>query len=203
MYNAAGEQQGTMTLTDAVFGVAAKSSVVHQVYVAQQANAREPWADTKNRGEVRGGGKKPWAQKGTGRARHGSIRSPIWKGGGVTFGPVSERNYKQKVNKKMNRLAVKMLLSDKVADNKLMVLGVMENAGKTKAVVSVFNKLPSARRSTLLLVEKMNDAVSRAVRNVPKIDVMPAKDVSVVDLMHHQYVVVMEAGVTALEKRLA
>ena len=85
LYNLNGEKTGTLDVSDAVFGVKTKTSVVHQVYVALTANAREPWADTKDRGDVRGGGKKPWKQKGTGRARHGSIRSPIWKGGGVTF----------------------------------------------------------------------------------------------------------------------
>ena len=100
VYNQTGKENGEVELTEAVFGVKPKVSVVHQVFVALRANAREPWADTKNKGEVRGGGRKPWKQKGTGRARHGSIRSPIWKGGGITFGPLSTRNYKQKINKR-------------------------------------------------------------------------------------------------------
>jgi large subunit ribosomal protein L4 len=92
VYNLEGKETGDMNLSETVFGVKSKPEIVHEVFVALQNNQREPWADTKNRGEVRGGGKKPWQQKGTGRARHGSIRSPIWKGGGVTFGPLSIRN---------------------------------------------------------------------------------------------------------------
>ena len=96
LYNQAGQKSGSMELSDLVFGVKSKMAVIHQVYVALLANLREPWAHTKDKGDVRGGGKKPWKQKGTGRARHGSIRSPIWRGGGVTFGPLKIRNYKQK-----------------------------------------------------------------------------------------------------------
>ena len=97
VYNQEGKTLESIEVLDAVFGVTPKTSVVHQVYVALLANLRRPWAHTKDRGDVSGGGKKPWKQKGTGRARHGSIRSPIWKGGGVTFGPLSVRNYKQKI----------------------------------------------------------------------------------------------------------
>lgn len=120
IYNVTGEKNGTIELSDRVFAVAPKMPLIHQVYEAIRANAREPWADTKDRGEVRGGGKKPWKQKGTGRARHGSTRSPIWRGGGITFGPLSIRNYKQKINQKMNQQAVRMCLSDK-ADRKSVV----------------------------------------------------------------------------------
>ncbi len=118
VYNLEGKEVKQVELNDAVFNVPVKSSVVHEVFVAQRNNAREPWADTKKRGEVRGGGKKPWQQKGTGRARHGSIRSPIWKGGGVTFGPLSIRNYTTKINKKTRRLATRMCLSDKAQNTR-------------------------------------------------------------------------------------
>src|SRR3989338_2583524 len=110
IYNAAGEVVGNIELPDAIFAVESKPAVIHQVYVAQMANSREPWGHTKQRGEVRGGGKKPWKQKGTGRARHGSIRSPIWRGGGVGFGPRSEKVYARTIPKKMRAKALFMAL---------------------------------------------------------------------------------------------
>jgi len=110
VYNLAGKETGEMEISDTVFGIKISQELVHQVFVQQTNNQREPWADTKNRGEVSGGGKKPWQQKGTGRARHGSIRSPIWKGGGVTFGPLTDRNYKTKINKKTRQAAIRMCL---------------------------------------------------------------------------------------------
>src|SRR3989338_5705358 len=135
LYNVQGEKTGDMELNDAVFGVKPKKSVVHQVYTALLANAREPWAHTKDKGDVRGGGKKPWRQKGTGRARHGSIRSPIWRGGGITFGPLNVRNYTKKVNKKMSQVAVRMCLTDKVNDARFIVLEALTPSGKTKEMV--------------------------------------------------------------------
>src|SRR3989339_1482700 len=122
LYNLAGKITGQQELADEVFNVKIKPEVVHEVYIAQMANQREAWADTKGKGEVRGGGKKPWKQKGTGRARHGSTRSPIWKGGGVTFGPTKERNFKKDINKKMARKALLMAISSKAKNRQLLVL---------------------------------------------------------------------------------
>ena len=122
VYNLTGKETGSVELNDEIFNVVIKPEVVHQVYVSQAGNQRESIADTKTRGEVSGGGKKPWAQKGTGRARHGSIRSPIWVGGGVAFGPTSERNWKTKINKDTRRLAVKMCLTDKAQSGVLYVV---------------------------------------------------------------------------------
>src|SRR3989339_2000180 len=113
VYNQAGESKEEMELKDAIFSVPVKPAVVYQVFQALLANIREPWAHTKNKGEVRGGGKKPWKQKGTGRARHGSIRSPLWVGGGITFGPTSARNFSVKVNKKLKKKVLAMVLSAK------------------------------------------------------------------------------------------
>ena len=122
VFRQTGEKIKELELNAKIFGVEVKESVVHQVIVAQMANSREAIAHTKLKSEVRGGGKKPWAQKGTGRARHGSSRSPIWVGGGVTFGPRNIRNFSQKINKKMKTKALFMCLSDKVANNLLTVL---------------------------------------------------------------------------------
>ena len=122
VYAQTGEQTGELVLNQSLFGITPKESVVHQVAVAYLANRRTVIADTKDKGEIRGGGRKPWRQKGTGRARHGSIRSPLWRGGGVIFGPTTERNYSQKVNKKMKRKALLMCLTDKVENQELTVL---------------------------------------------------------------------------------
>lgn len=203
VYNPKGEKTESMTLSDAVFAVKPKGSVIHQVYISLEANTREPWADTKNRGEVSGGGKKPWKQKGTGRARHGSIRSPIWRGGGITFGPLTVRNYKQKVNKKMNQLAVKMCLTGKVQGEQFVVLNAFESNGKTKEMAALREILPGAGRSTLIILENQNENVLRATRNIPAVHVTRAEDVNVADLLHHQYIVTSRAGVQALEKRLS
>jgi len=126
VYNQQSELIGEMDLNPKIFNVKANPALVHQAVVAQMANERQVLAHTKGRGEVRGGGRKPWQQKGTGRARHGSIRSPIWRGGGVTFGPTKERNFKQKINQKMKQKALLAVLSDKVANKKLVVLDKLE-----------------------------------------------------------------------------
>jgi large subunit ribosomal protein L4 len=201
VYNLTGEKTGQIDLNDVVFGVKAKASVVHQVYNALLANAREPWADTKNRGEVRGGGKKPWQQKGTGRARHGSIRSPIWRGGGVTFGPLSVRSYKQKINKKMAQVAIRMTLSDKVAQSALLVMEEMPPSAKTKDMVAFKKNLPIAHKSLLLLTTKTDAGLRRAARNLPRVDVCDALQMNLVDLMHHQVIVATKDSIVALEKR--
>jgi len=201
LYNNQGKETGTIDLNVDIFGVEVKKSVVHQVYTALTANAREPWAHTKNKGEVRGGGRKPWKQKGTGRARHGSIRSPLWVGGGVTFGPLKTRNYKQKINKKMNQLAVKMCLSDKAASEKFVVLEDMPTNGKAKEVAKLREALPGMGRTTIFLTPKVDEKVNLATRNIVKFDMQQAKDVNVVDLLNHQYVVVTKKGLEILEKR--
>src|SRR3989338_9189153 len=202
LFSTTGSEKGMVDLAPAVFDVAPKIAVVHQVYLAHLANARESWADTKDRSQVSGGGKKPWKQKGTGRARHGSIRSPIWKGGGVTFGPLSARNYTQKINKKNNTLAVRMCLSDKCAEGKLAVVDVFPETGKTKNMNLLRAHLPGKSRSLLIVTDGKNEPVLRAAANMKKLAVIRASDVSVVDLLNHQFVVASEAAIRALEKRL-
>lgn len=203
VYNQEGKENGSLELNDAIFGVTPKLSVVHQVYHAILANARQPWADTKDRGEVRGGGIKPWKQRGTGRARHGSIRSPLWVGGGVTFGPLTVRTYKQKINKKMNALAVKMCLSDKVADEKIIIVDELTFDGKVKPVSALRNKLPGAGKTTVLLANEVDEKLNLSTRNIKNLDMQQVKDVNVVDLLNHQYVIITKKGIDILEKRLA
>lgn len=200
-YNAQGEKVGTIEVSDAVFDISPKAALIHQVYTAERANARRPWADTKKRGEVRGGGRKPWQQKGTGRARHGSIRSPIWKGGGVTFGPLSLRNYTQKVNKKMSRQALRMCLSDKVKHGLLAVVESFDASGKTKPAVALIRTLSLPGRSALVLLPKDTPAVQRAFQNVPHIAVRRPDDITVEDVLTHAAVIATEESVKALEKR--
>ncbi len=202
LYNNQGKETGTIDLNVDIFDVKIKKSVVHQVYTALTANARQPWADTKNKSEVRGGGRKPWKQKGTGRARHGSNRSPLWVGGGVTFGPLSIRNYKQKINKKMNQLAVKMCLSDKVASDKFVVLEGLPTDGKAKEIAKLREALPGMGRTTIFLTPNVNEKINLATRNIVKFDMQQAKDVNVVDLLNHQYVVITQKGLEVLENRL-
>ena len=203
VYNAAGEATGSIELPGAVFAVKPKPAVIHQVYVAQMANSREPWGHTKQRGEVRGGGKKPWKQKGTGRARHGSIRSPIWRGGGVVFGPRNTRQYAQKVNQKMKQLAVRMCLSDKVTNNVLVVVESFPTDGKTKVIAALRRALPGVGKSVLMLPAVATPEILRATRNLPRVAVERASDVSVADLLHHQYLLTTRDGIETLVKRLA
>ncbi len=182
VYNQQGTETGSLELPASVFGVAVKSEVVHQVVTALRANLRQPLAHTKTRGEVRGGGKKPWKQKGTGRARQGSIRSPQWKGGGVVFGPRNDRNYTQKINKKVKNLALRMVLSDKAAAEKVKVLeelAVPEN--KTKRLAEILKAL--ALRKVLIVTESKNEQIKRVARNLPNVEVAAADNLNVLELL--------------------
>ena len=203
VYNLSGKETGSIELNDAIFNVAVKPEVVHQVYVSQAGNQRESIADTKTRGEVSGGGKKPWAQKGTGRARHGSIRSPIWSGGGVAFGPTSERNWKTKVNKNTRRLAVRMCLSDKAQNNGLFVVEDFNfEQPKTKLVAEFLENLPAKSKNFLLLNDESNKNLLKISRNIKKIKTVRAKDASVLDLLSKQAVIVSKLGLAQLEEIL-
>ncbi|MFA6105991.1 MAG: 50S ribosomal protein L4 [Patescibacteria group bacterium] len=204
VYNLEGKETKQTELNDAIFNIPVKSEVVHEVFVAQRNNAREPWADTKNRGEVRGGGKKPWQQKGTGRARHGSIRSPIWKGGGVTFGPLSIRNYKTKTNKKTRRLATKMCLSDKAQNG---AIWVMENFSfkepKTKFFAALIKSLPVTQKTFLVITAAKDAAVIRATSNIKSLQTTRAEDLNVVDIMNKQAILTTVEGIKKIEEALS
>ena len=215
IYNKQGTKGGSIKLPEAVFGLSWNGDLVHQVMHAIQANARAGTADTKNRAEVRGGGKKPWKQKGTGRARHGSSRSPIWVGGGVTHGPLSEKNYKQKVNKKMASKALATVLSAKVRDNEVLFvddlgLGKAPKTSDAAALVQAFagikgfEKLAKARTPKAMLVIPQADRVlSQSFRNIPQVQISLAKDLNTLDVLNYQYVVVIDpaASLAVLEKR--
>lgn len=204
MYNVLGKEVGDVELADNVFNVVVKPEVVHEVFVAQMNNQREPWADTKKRGEVSGGGKKPWQQKGTGRARHGSIRSPIWKGGGVTFGPLTERSYKTKINKKTRRLATAMCLSDKAQNQGLLVVDDFSfTVAKTKDFAAFLKKIPLKQKTFVVLTGKKDDQVLRMTKNIPGVVTRVASDVNVMDLVNNQAVILSKAGAEEVVKTLS
>lgn len=196
-----GEVVGEQKLNDKLFAVTPKSDVVHQVVVAQQANARVAIAHTKTKGEVRGGGRKPWKQKGTGRARTGSIRNPQWRGGGVVFGPRSNRNFTLKVNQQMKRTALAMVLSDKVAEDKFIVVDqITMSAGKTKQLKAMMTSLPCGKSKALLCLGAIDLNVLRAAQNIPSTYVLAPDSLNIVDLLKCQYVVVDQAGLKKIEK---
>ena len=204
VYNLEGKETKQLELNDAVFNVPVKSAVVHEVFVAQRNNARESWADTKKRGEVRGGGKKPWQQKGTGRARHGSIRSPIWKGGGVTFGPLTERNYKTKTNKNTRRLATRMCLSDRAQNGALYVV---ENFSfkepKTKLFAALLKVLPVKQKTFLVVTPGKDEAVLRSTKNLKAVKTYRAEDVNVVEILAKQAILTSVDGIKKIEEVLS
>ncbi len=199
VYNETGSQVGSIALADAMFGVKPDQNLIHEAVIAQRANARRAIANTKTRGEVRGGGKKPWKQKGTGRARQGSIRSPQWVGGGITFGPTKERNFSLKINKKVKRKALFMALSDKVLSQKLMVLEAFTlDSGKTKYAASVIAKLP-IDRNVLLVAPGAPALLMRMVRNLPNVKLVSANSVNLMDVLTYRTVVFLKDAVSAFE----
>lgn len=201
VYKIDGSTAGKMTLPEELFGVEVNPSVVHEAVVAQDANARTRYAQTKDRSEVRGGGRKPWKQKGTGRARHGSRRSPIWIGGGITFGPLAARNFAKKINKRAKRKALAMVLSDKVQENMFIIVDDMAfETPKTKLMQSMRAKLPGADRSALVVAEAENKAVGLVSRNLPKTSAVSSTSVNVRDLLASEYVIVSKAAVEEMIK---
>ncbi len=201
LYNQEGATVGELTLEPKLFDVKADPSVVHAAVVAQQANSRQVLAHTKGRGEVAGTGKKPWKQKGTGRARHGSRRSPIWVGGGITFGPTKERNFSLKLNRKVRRKALAMVLSEKVADHRLVAVESLKlSEPKTKLAAGLLKKLPGLGKKTLIVTEPTNAALSRAVRNLPRISTLPANSLNVVDLLAHDTVLASREALEVITK---
>ncbi len=190
----------TLELPDRIFNVKWNSALVHQVLVAQLSSQHYPFAHAKGRSEVRGGGKKPWKQKGTGRARHGSIRSPIWKGGGVTFGPNKERNFVKKINKKMKRLAIFNVLSKKIKDNEIKVV---DNFGiglnKTGEWNKILKKITDLK-SKILLIPAASNNIHRAINNIKNIDAISPKSLNVYDLLKAKNIILEKKAISEIEK---
>ncbi len=199
LYNWKGTDAGTVTLPDALFAVQPNSNLIHSVIVAQEANARVVLAHTKDRSQVSGGGKKPWKQKGTGRARHGSSRSPIWVGGGVTHGPLAERNFSVKLNKKTKRTALAMVLTDKLQDGAFIAV---EDFGfpeaKTKFVAQMRAALPGARGSALIVVTADDILMKRAAKNLPKTVTIHAQSLNVRDAAKYRTIVASQAAIASM-----
>jgi len=208
MYNQKGQEAGKVNLPDRVFGLKANDDLVYQVATSQMSNRRQVIAHAKTRAEVRGGGKKPWRQKGTGRARHGSIRSPIWKGGGVTGGPTKDRNFKKKINRKMANKAVLVTLSSKVKSKNLLVLdGISLENGKTKEMASVYkniNKVFGEKKSssTLLVLPALDKKVTLSARNLQNLSTIEARNLNVLDVLAHKNLVVLNDSIEVIEKSI-
>ncbi|TDY58404.1 LSU ribosomal protein L4P [Aminivibrio pyruvatiphilus] len=193
-----GEQLGEMQLADEVFGAPVHVPAMHQVVVAQLANRRRGTQSAKTRGEVRGGGKKPWRQKKTGRARHGSTRSPIWTGGGVTHAP-KPRDYSQKVNKKVRRLAIRSALSLKVRDELMTVVQSFDlSKPSTKEMIAFFSAVNA--RKPLIVLPESNESVAKSARNVPGAKVINMGNINVYDLLNAGTLVMTPEVVSRLEE---
>ncbi len=201
LHNQAGDNVGDIQLNDAVFGIEPNQHVLYEVVKAQRAAMRQGTHKAKGRSEVRGGGRKPWRQKGTGRARQGSIRSPQWVGGGVVFGP-TPRDYSLKTNKKVRKLALRSVLSSKVADKQLFVLDALAlESPKTKEVIQVLNNL-SLSGKVMILLDSPNDTIGLAARNVPGVVVRTVDQASVYEMLNVQTVLATQDAVKKFEEVL-
>jgi large subunit ribosomal protein L4 len=201
VFDIKGNESGTVELDEFVFGIEPNGPVMHQALVRQRANARQGTHSTKTRSEVRGGGRKPWRQKGTGRARQGSIRSPQWRGGGVVFGP-KPRKYTKSMPKKMRRLAIRSALSAKQQGDQLIVVdGLHEIEPKTRAMREALSGLPMGdARSTLILVGPSKENVYRGASNLENAKVLPAEYVNMQDMLSHQRVIVTREALDVIHR---
>ena len=201
LFNQAGSSVGEIELNDKVFGIEPNEAVLFEAIIAQRASLRQGNHKVKNRSEVAGGGRKPWRQKGTGRARQGSIRSPQWRGGGIVFGP-TPRSYSYKLPKKVRRLALLSALSSKVREESIVVLeGLAFDAPKTKEFVKVLSNL-SIDKKALFVTADLDENVALAARNIPGITVVSATGINVLDLVGHDKLVLTKAAVEKVEEVL-
>ena len=202
LYNMAGEQVGDIALNDAIFAAEINETVVHQVVVNYLANQRQGTQSTKTRSEVSGGGIKPWRQKGTGRARQGSIRAPQWKGGGVALGP-KPRSYKYTLNKKVKRLAMKSVLTSKVADSAIYVIdNLAVDAYSTKAMKAMLDALKIEGKALIVTPEK-NELIYRSARNIAGVTVSMVGTLNVYEVLNHGALVISKEAVAKIEEVLA
>lgn len=201
VYQQSGAKNGSTTINDAIFAIEPNNNVIADVVIMQQASLRQGTHAVKNRSAVRGGGRKPWRQKGTGRARQGSIRSPQWRGGGVVFGP-TPRSYAYKVPRKVYRLALKSVLSQKVADKELIVIDELKfDKPSTKEVQTLLNKLKVQGR-TLLVVEADNQNAMLSAQNIARVKAITADNVNVLDIINNQQTIITKAALAKIEEAL-
>jgi large subunit ribosomal protein L4 len=202
-FDQSGNELEKVELNDSVFNDKINEHVVHQVVNAQLAARRGGNASTKTRGKVRGGGRKPWRQKGTGRARHGSIRSPLWVGGGITFGP-SPRSYDKKLTKKMKRLALRSVLTDKVQREEIILVDKIDlDKPKTKAVVQILTDLNLEDKKTLIVMPEKDKNLYLSARNIPNVKTLLAGSVNAYDLLDNEMIIFIEEAVKMVEEVLA
>ncbi len=202
LYNMQGETVGDIELSDAVFAAKVNEALLHQAVVAYRANQRVGTASTRTRGEVRGGGRKPWRQKGTGRARHGSIRSPLWRGGGITFGPVP-RDYEIRLPRKARREALKSALSARLREGDLLVLDELSfPRPRTKDLLQVLKNL-KVDRTALIITGGENGNVVKSARNLEGITTAPADSINVYDVLVHDVLIFTRDAVARVEEALA
>ncbi|TYO93845.1 50S ribosomal protein L4 [Desulfallas thermosapovorans] len=199
MYNINGDQVGEIDLKDEIFGIEVHQQALHDAVTMQLAGRRQGTHDTKTRAEVSGGGRKPYRQKGTGRARHGSIRSPIWRGGGIVFGP-HPRKYSYRIPKKVRRLAMKSALSSKVKGGTIVVLEELKlDAPKTKDMVKILKNL-NVDSKALVVTAQRDDAVYKSARNIPGIKQLSVPGLNVYDLLAHKTLVITKDAVARVEE---
>ena len=202
LFDQTGKEVSSVELNDAIFGIEPNESVVFDVVISQRASLRQGTHAVKNRSAVSGGGRKPWRQKGTGRARQGSIRSPQWRGGGVVFGP-TPRSYSYKLPKKVRRLAIKSVLSEKVAENNLVAVDALSfDAPKTKEFKQVLTSL-SIDSKVLVVLETGNEVAGLAARNLANVTVTTSDNVTVLDVVANDKVLATQTALTQIEEVLA
>ena len=203
VYNQEGTQVKDLELNESIFGIEPNNQAIFDMVLLQRASWRQGTHKVKNRTEVKGGGKKPWRQKGTGRARQGSIRAPQWRGGGIVFGPNTNRNYKIKLNRKVRELALKSALSQKVIDSELTVLDNLAlNAPKTKDMVKILANL-DANRKTLIVMDEVCENVALSARNIPGVKVIESTGLNVYDILDCTKLVMTEKAIAKVEEVLA
>jgi len=202
VYNLEGNETEELKLDESVFGVPSNDDLVHQVYVSLSANRRQVLADTKTRGERAGSGIKPWRQKGTGRARVGSVRTPVWRKGGVIFGPTNDRNFKKKINKKMNSKALAVSLSGKVRDKELLVIdSLMLKEKKTRIMAEALRKFKL--NGSILIGLSVGEKESRlACRNLSGVKSLESEQINVFDVLNNKNLILSKESVKSLEKRI-
>lgn len=203
LYSLNGKTDKTIKLDPTIFGVTPNSTLVHQAFTTFMANKRVAIADTKDRSQVRGGGKKPWRQKGTGNARVGSIRSPLWRGGGITFGPTRERNFSRRLPQKMRQAALKSILSSKVLQSQLIALDSLDGVnGKTQQWVESAQKLPSPDQGKLVVSLHKHELANRAIRNIPNYKYLTLEGLTIYDLLRFPFLVITQDAIETLSGRL-
>jgi len=216
VYNQEGKEVSKFTLPEQVFGVSWNNNLVHQVFVSMASNARMTLAHSKGRSEVRGGGRKPWKQKGTGRARHGSRRSPIWRGGGITFGPTQERNFQKKINKKMKAKALYIALSQKIREREILFIDKISLAEvKTKYAKEVLKNLSTIpgfeslstkkKNAVLMFFPHKDDAIVKSFRNFGNVEIERTQQMNLFGILNYKYLVIVDPknGIGILENKLS